>query len=277
MSLPLTLRFWGVRGSLPVPGTHTQRYGGNTSCLEIRHGEHLIIVDCGSGAYPLGKRMMETCEMDADLLFTHTHQDHVCGLPFFKPAYSAEAEIRCWAGHLDHGLDLNHVLSWLMAPALFPVPVDSLQGCRLNTFIAGDTLDLAPGLTVRTMMLNHPGGAVGYRLEGETGVLAVITDHEHGHAEIDAALPDFVEGADVMVYDANYTDEEYAHHVGWGHSTWNKGLELARTAGVKKTFMFHHAPHRTDDQLDRLAGQMAGQSPSAVPATEGLTVIVGRN
>ena len=135
-----TLRFWGVRGSLPVPGPQTFRYGGNTTCLEINVAGHTIIVDAGSGAYGLGNRLLEEGRMHADLIFTHTHLDHVCGLPFFKPAYHCEGKFPCWAGHLDHGETLHDVLSRLMDPALFPVPISSLKGSRLNMFKPGDTL-----------------------------------------------------------------------------------------------------------------------------------------
>lgn len=273
---PFTLRFWGVRGSLPVPGPQTSRYGGNTTCLEIQAGGHTIIVDAGSGAYGLGNRLFEQGRMHADLIFTHTHLDHVCGLPFFKPAYSPDGDFPCWAGHLRSDETLHEVLSRLMDPALFPVPISSLKGSRLNMFEPGETMELGPGVVVRTVLLNHPGGCCGFRIEWQGRSIAVITDHEHGNAEIDSAVAAFVVDADIMIYDANFTDEEYELYTGWGHSTWQKGLQLAETANVRRVFMFHHAPHRTDDHLDRIAAAMRQVSNRGAIATEGVCIDVAR-
>lgn len=269
-----TMKFWGVRGSLPVPGPQTARYGGNTACIEIRVSDRIIIIDAGSGAYALGKRLIEEDVTYADMLFTHTHLDHVCGLPFFKPAYSENCMFPCWAGHLRKDETLRDVLSRLMDPALFPVPVDSLKGSRLNMFEPGDSLDLGADFSVRTIRLNHPGGAVGYRIDARGRSIVIITDHEHGDAVFDAAVLEFIRDADVMVYDANFTDEEYDGYVGWGHSTWQEGLKLAEAANVQKAYMFHHAPHRTDDHLDRIAIAMAANSNRGAIATEGLTIDV---
>lgn len=271
-----TLRFWGVRGSLPVSGPNTLRYGGNTACIEVRAGERTLIIDAGSGAYPLGRRLIEENRMAADLLFTHTHLDHVCGLPFFKPAYRADGSFPCWAGHLRADETLHDVLSRLMDPALFPVPISSLKGSKLRMFEPGETLDFGDGLKVRTVLLNHPGGCCGFRIEWRDRAAAIITDHEHGDPAIDEAVEAFVAGASVMVYDANYTAEEYDSYVGWGHSTWQKGVALAESANVSKAFMFHHAPHRSDDQLDQIAKEIARQSGRGVIATEGVTVDVAR-
>ncbi len=271
-----TLRFWGVRGSLPVPGPHTLRYGGNTACIEIRAGEQTLIIDGGSGAYALGKRLLEENRLSAHMLFTHTHLDHVCGLPFFKPAYRSDGDYPCWAGHLRADETLHDVLSRLMDPALFPVPISSLKGSRLNMFEPGETLEFGQGLSVRTILLNHPGGCCGFRVEWQGRSVAIITDHEHGNADIDAAITTFVGGTEAMIYDANYTEAEYENFVGWGHSTWQKGLEIGEVADVKKVYMFHHAPHRSDDQLDQIGKDMKAVSQRGAIATEGVTIDVTR-
>lgn len=269
-----TLRFWGVRGSLPVPGPQTARYGGNTACLEMRCGERSIIVDAGSGAYNLGNRMLEEGRNEGEMLFTHTHLDHVCGLPFFKPIYREDADFICWAGHLRPDETLRDVLTRLMDPALFPVPFASLKGAELKMFEPGESLDFGDGLTVGTTLLNHPGGAIGYRIEWQGKSVCVITDHEHGDAAIDEALVEFVRGTDILVYDANFTDDEYPRYEGWGHSTWQEGLKLADAADVTRAYMFHHAPHRTDERLDRIAAIMRDVSDRGAIAVEGLTVDV---
>ncbi|MEM9206439.1 MAG: MBL fold metallo-hydrolase, partial [Pseudomonadota bacterium] len=274
MSSTFTLKFWGVRGSLPVPGPDTVRYGGNTTCIELMLGPRRLIIDCGSGAYPLGRKLAAKGELEADLLFTHSHLDHVCGLPFFKPAYMHDAVIRCWAGHLGDTLGLDDVISWLMAPALFPVPMTELKGCRLNTFKPGDELDLGGGLLVQTCELNHPGGAVGYRIEHDGRSLVIAFDHEHGDERIDDGLLAFAKGADVMIYDATYTDDEYKTYRGWGHSTWSEGVRLAEKAGVGQTYMFHHAQDRTDDELDDIRRRIRAKSKACDVAIEGESLTI---
>ncbi|MEW5422443.1 MBL fold metallo-hydrolase [Amorphus sp. 3PC139-8] len=269
----LRLKFWGVRGSIPTPGHHTLRYGGETTCIEVRVGPYLVIIDCGSGARRLGWLMNQRVPEPADLLFTHTHLDHICGLPFFCPAYSLDFDIRVWGGHVPRDGSLEEVLARLMSPPLFPVPTSALRACQFRQFLAGDSVGLRPGLVVRTLPLNHPGGATGYRFDWGGGSLAIITDHEHGDAKIDAAVAKFVEGVDIMVYDATYTDEEYHRFVGWGHSTWQKAVALADKAGVAHPVMFHHDPARTDEDLDRIADRVRSRHPGALIAREGMELV----
>jgi len=268
----LSVRFWGVRGSLPAPGPLTVRYGGETTCLEVRVGEARVIVDSGSGARWLGVELTREGAQGADLMFTHSHMDHICGLPFFMPAYDATCDIRLWAGHVASAGAHKEILERLMSPPIFPVPTAALKACRFRSFHAGESLDLPSGVRVDTVRLNHPGGATGYRFDHAGRRLCIITDHEHGDPDIDAAVADFVEGADVMVYDAMYSDAEYPKRVGWGHSTWQEGLALARRAHVRRTVIFHHDPSRTDEDLDRLADEIRAVDEAAVVAHEGLVI-----
>lgn len=274
MSEEFSLRFWGVRGSTPTPGVGTLRYGGETSCLEVRAGHARMLVDCGSGARNLG---MELCQKkqsaDMDILFTHTHLDHICGLPFFWPAFDPDSRINAWAGHFEEPeLKLADVVNRIMSPPVFPLAAKSLKALSFCDYQVGTELPVCGDATVRTMRLNHPGGACGYRIEFQGKVICVITDHEHGNAEIDAKLPGFVEGADIMIYDAMYTDEEYETYVGWGHSTWQKAVELAREAEVKTPVLFHHDPRRLDDELDEIGKVAADVYPGTLVAREGLTL-----
>lgn len=266
------LRFWGVRGSIPTPGRDFVRYGGETTCLEVRVGGRLVIIDCGTGLRALGHRMEEAGEREADVLLSHTHLDHIYGLPFFRPAYDPKSSIRFFAGHLDGGQTLSSVLGTLMTPSLYPVAIEELQGAYFKTFEGGETLHLDSEIAVDTLRLNHPGGSIGYRITFRGRSLCVITDHEHGNPAIDAELAAFVAGADVLVYDAMFTESEYAAHESWGHSTWQKGLEVAAAAGVRVPVLTHHDPRRTDVELDRLAEEIARAYPAAIVAAEGLEI-----
>lgn len=272
---PLRMKVWGARGTIPTPGYDTLRYGGETTCIEIHAGPYLVIIDCGSGARQLGWEMSRRPIGPTDLLFTHTHLDHICGLPFFCPAYSADFDLKVWGGHVPRSGSLEEMLGRLMSPPLFPVPTSALRGCQFRRFFAGDSVGLRPGLTIRTTPLNHPGGATGYRIEWGGGAIAIITDHEHGDADIDAAVAKFVEGVDIMVYDATYADEEYDRFVGWGHSTWQKAVALADKAGVAHPVIFHHDPKRTDDELDRIGELARARHPGALVARQDMELVAG--
>ncbi len=272
MSDEFSLRFWGVRGSTPTPGPDTLRYGGETTCFEIRAGDALIQVDCGSGAIKLGTELHKQDPRVIDLFFTHTHLDHVCGLPFFKPAYDPRYTVNAWSGHFEDDLDLKEVLGRVMSPPVFPVTVDVLKALKFKPFSAGDDIPRNDGLKVKTIRLNHPGGACGYRFEFAGKVICIITDHEHGNPEIDAKLPDFVRNADIMVYDAMFSDDAYQKCRGWGHSTWPEAVALAKTANVKVPVLFHHDPRCTDDELDAIGAAAGTAYPGTLVAAEGMVL-----
>jgi phosphoribosyl 1,2-cyclic phosphodiesterase len=265
-----SLRCWGVRGSTPTPGPSTLRYGGETSCFEIRAGDALVLVDCGSGARNLGVEICSCKTRTFDLLFTHTHLDHICGLPFFKPAYDPSFNVTAWAGHFQDDTSLVDIVSRIMSPPIFPVAAKTLKAVEFKSFTAGDQIPRTDGLVIRTTRLNHPGGACGYRFEFQGKSICIITDHEHGDPEIDAALPDFVRNADVMIYDAMFTDEEYRTYKGWGHSTWQKAVELAKAGNVKTPVLFHHDPRRSDDELDEIGLAARNAYPGMLVAREGM-------
>lgn len=267
----LSIRFWGTRGSIPAPGPDTARYGGETSSMEVMVGGRRILIDCGSGIRHLGQKLCALKDTDIDLLLTHCHLDHVCGFPFFGPAYMPDSAVRLWAGHLDDAAAIADTMARVMSPPVFPVAIDELKGCSCTWFRPGDTLAVA-GTQVRTIALNHPNGACGYRFDHEGAALAIITDHEHGNDEIDAAVERFVEGVDVMVYDGMFDDAEYEKHVGWGHSTWQEGIGLAERAGIAQPVIFHHHPDRSDEALDRLAERARARLTGAHFAAQGLVI-----
>lgn len=268
----ISLRLWGVRGSIPTPGPTTVRYGGETTSLEIQAGPHTLLVDCGSGVRLAGKTLARQKLSHADVLFTHTHMDHICGLPFFCLAYDPSTELNLWAGHIPPGGTLEEIVERMMSPPTFPVATSALNNTFFRNFKAGAPLPLGPGRpTVHSTRLNHPGNCCGYRIEWHGSVIAVITDHEHGNDRVDAAIAEFVTGAHVMIYDAMYLEEEYPRFVGWGHSTPERALDLAARAGVKIPILFHHDPCRTDDELDVIAERVKRAFPSAEVAREGDT------
>lgn len=268
-----TARFWGVRGSIASPGPDTLRYGGNTPCVELRCGDALLILDAGTGIRPLGEALARRGAADADLLLTHSHLDHICGLPFFAPAFHAESRLRIHAGHLEPGRTIRSVLQCMMASPLFPVPVEIFRAdCSFHDFVAGETLHLRPGLTVRTGRLNHPDGATGYRVEFAGRSLCYVTDTEHPAEGRDAAVVELARGADVMIYDSTYSDMEYPDRIGWGHSTWQEALRVADSAGVGRAVIFHHDPRRTDADLDAIAAAAAALRPGTLVAREGMVL-----
>jgi phosphoribosyl 1,2-cyclic phosphodiesterase len=275
-STDFSLRFWGVRGSIACSGPETARYGGNTSSLEVRCGNRLLLFDAGSGIRYLGNRLAAEAPLDADLFFTHTHFDHVCGLPFFKPLFQPQNRFRVWAGHLGGRMTLKNVLCEFMMSPLFPVPPEVFRAdTAYNDFAAGDTLQ-AGAATLRTAPLNHPDGATGYRVEYGGRAISYITDTEHVPGVADRNVLGLIEGADLVVYDCTYTDAEYARGtvVGWGHSTWQEAVRLCRAAGAKRLAVFHHDPERSDDALDAIGAEVAADMPGAVIAREGMTLYV---
>jgi len=268
-----TIKFWGVRGSIACPGPETVRYGGNTTCIEVRCGEHLIVFDAGTGIRALGAELGSHAPVSLDLFFTHTHWDHVGGLPFFGPAFDSRNHIRLWAGHLVPGQTLRDVLTNLMMAPLFPVSLDVFQAsCTFNEFACGTTLAPVPGVVLKTGLLNHPNNACGYRLEFGGKVFALITDTEHLPGGPDPRVLTLARDADVMVYDAMYTDEEYPRFQGWGHSTWQEALRVADAAGVKQVVLFHHDPSHDDAFMDRIAQTADRIRPGTVVAREGMVL-----
>ncbi|TIR52197.1 MAG: MBL fold metallo-hydrolase, partial [Mesorhizobium sp.] len=200
------VRFWGVRGSISVSGPEFSRYGGNTSCIEMRCGKHMLLFDAGSGLGLAGRAFRASGVTDFELFFTHCHYDHIIGLPAFKPIYDRSVKVRLWSGHLAGRMTTRQMVDEFMRPPWFPAKLDICKAsidCR--DFVSGDVLRPREGVVVRTGSLNHPGGCIGYRVEWGGRIVAVITDTEHEPGKLDQAVLDLIEDADLVIYDCTYT------------------------------------------------------------------------
>lgn len=267
------IKFWGVRGSIACGGPSTVRYGGNTSCVEMRCGEQRLIFDLGTGARYLGTDIFAQGPIDADIFFSHTHYDHVCGVPFFGPFFDPRQHFRIFAGHLAPKSGIRDALSGMMKPPLFPVPLEIFRAnLSFHDFQIGETLNPRPGITIRTAPLNHPDRATGYRVEYGGKAVCYLTDTEHKIGHPDAHILGLIEGADIVIYDAMFTDETFAPKIGWGHSTWQEGARLCRKANVKTYVAFHHDPEHDDAAMDEIARALEKYHPGSLIAREGIVL-----
>jgi len=267
------VRFWGVRGSIPVSGPEFSRYGGNTSCIEMRCGKDTLLFDAGSGLRPAGRALRASGVTDFDLFFTHCHYDHIIGLPAFKPIYERGFKVTLWSGHLAGRMTTREMVDEFIRPPWFPVKLDI---CKANLdyrdFVSGDVLRPRDGVVVRTGSLTHPGGFIGYRVEWGGRVVAVITDTEHEPGKLDQAVLRLIEDADLVIYDCTYTEEEMERYRGNGHSTWQQGVKLCEAAGARGLALFHHEPSRTDGELDEMEKLAKDRFAGAFAARDGQTL-----
>ncbi len=263
----LTARFWGVRGSLATPGTDTTRYGGNTSCVEVIADGERLIFDMGSGLRGLGQSLGGIAGARATFFLSHYHWDHIQGLPFFAPAFHPGSELTVH-GATRHGKSVREILSGLMVTPYFPISLGEMQAkLHFRSIENGSQIKLGEA-TVTARELNHPGGSLGYRVDLGGASVVYATDFEHGTAS-DDVLVELARGADLLIYDATYTDDEYERARGWGHSTWQVAVRLAQTAGAKRLVLFHHDPSHDDAQVDAILLRARKLFPATDAAQEG--------
>lgn len=261
--MDVRVRFWGTRGSIPTPGPRTVRHGGNTSCVEVSCDGRLFICDTGTGIRELGEDLLRRDgrkPVEADILVTHTHWDHIQGFPFFMPAYLPDTRLRIHSVK-SVGESFEAIFRRQMTLNYFPVEIGDMRADI--RFVHVSQAFEAGGVAVRTSYTNHPGVCAGFRLEFGAGRDVVyLTDHENhrafsGDNELtrreDKAIEDFCRGAGLLICDSQYTDEDYKAKRGWGHSRWRDSLELGLAAGVRRLALFHHDPARGDEELEGIA------------------------
>ena len=268
----LTIRFWGVGGSMPAAAGQRRVFGSHTICLEIMAGGRRLIIDAGTGISNLGHLARPAAGEPVDILFTHCHWDHVFGLTGFQPVFESGRQLNL---HFpaQPGRNPEAVLAALFRPPFFPLPLSTLPAvlsCR--EFATGNEIRHGE-MTVRSVLLNHPDGATGYRIDGEAGSIAIITDHEHGVAAIDDSIATLCAGVDLLVYDAMWDEDvDYSPHRGWGHSTWQAGLELLRRCSGRRLVCIHHDPHADDDSLIAREAKLQAAHAASLFAREGLVL-----
>lgn len=264
----LSVRFLGVRGSIATPGMAA---GGNTACLEVVAGDTRIILDAGTGLRALGNERMTSGIRNSTILLSHLHWDHVAGLQFFTPVYVPGFRTEIASGP-NGVMSHDQAIRSLFKAPFFPVDFDDLGGVVTTRELRTNDHFQIGDITVTMARLNHPDPVYGFRLEHAGQSIVYATDTEH-FACVDPTLKKLAAGADILVYDSQYTPEEYPSKVGWGHSTWQAGAELARAAGVPQLVLFHHDPGRTDAQLAALEAQAAANLPGTVAAREGMVLV----
>ena len=268
----VTTRCWGTRGSIPSPGPETARYGGNTTSFEVRHGEQRLIFDAGSGLRALGLDLLENGGEFHHIFLTHFHWDHIQGFPFFAPLYNPEIDLKI-VGPRQNNIDVRSLFAGQMGPIYFPVPFSVVAATMSFDHLNEGTLEVA-GATLHTMRVKHPSYVIGYRIEVGDKVICFVPDDElEGDMyEMDEGwyerLVEFVRGADLLIHDSMYTDDEYPNRIGWGHSTFNQSLRLAEDGEVKKLLFFHHDPTRSDDELDEIVNRVRDEALSRGCAVE---------
>jgi phosphoribosyl 1,2-cyclic phosphodiesterase len=285
------IKFWGVRGSVPTPGAATVKYGGNTSCIEVRADGEIIVLDAGTGIRLLGlelAREFNGAAIDMTLLITHTHWDHIQGFPFFLPAYEPKNTIRV-LGFEGARQGLGSTLAGQMESPYFPIALQQMPGNVLIEELQSFEFQIGRVHATATTV-NHPGIAVGYRLATSSGTLAYLPDNEpfhedqHGYSRerVDLQnrkLIDFIREVDVLIIDSQYDSDEYSAHIGWGHGCVDEVVRLATLGEVKRLYLFHHDPSHDDARIDAMlahARRLAMGSPLEVfAATEGEVVTLG--
>jgi phosphoribosyl 1,2-cyclic phosphodiesterase len=272
---PTRLKFWGTRGSISVPGPGTLRYGGNTTCVEVRADDEIIVLDAGSGIRSLGialEKEFRTQPIKLSLLVTHAHWDHIQGLPFFAPVYEKKNEIRV-RGYDGVDTTFGEIMAEPMKAPFFPIAMRELSASIDIKKLTEMEFCLGK-VQVRARFVNHPGVCAGYRVFTSAGSIAFLPDHEpfrflhsakanHMNpeqakktaTEERSSLVEFLKGSDILILDAQYTDAEYETHVGWGHGSVSSAVSLALDAEVRKLLLFHHDPTHDDAMVDAMVDE----------------------
>jgi phosphoribosyl 1,2-cyclic phosphodiesterase len=280
----MQVTFWGVRGSIPSPGPSTAQIGGNTSCVEVRAGKAILIFDGGTGLRLLGRKLLAEVPLTAHMFFSHVHWDHIQGFPFFEPAFIAGNMFHLYGGN-NVSRTLEETLAGQMENPNFPVHLSTMAAeMSFRDLAEGEPVEIADGQggTVRVTNAagNHPQGVYAFRVEHGKSAVVYATDTEHYAGRIDDKLAALAKSAGLLIYDSQYTPEEYEgtggnrSKKGWGHSTFVEGAKLAKLAGARKLVLFHHDPGQSDAAVREKEKRARDLFPDVVAAHEGLTLEV---
>jgi phosphoribosyl 1,2-cyclic phosphodiesterase len=271
----MKVRFWGVRGSIPVPGPNTARIGGNTPCVEVRTADReVLILDAGTGIRALGLNLEQSPNerLLAVLLFSHTHWDHIQGLPFFSPARLRHNRMVIM-GERRLGKRLERVLAGQMSDVYLPFTLEDLHADLLikevhdgEQIVVGDRTTVLPG------RIPHPGGAFGYRITSQGKVIVYVSDVNHPLEGPDSGVVALAHGADLLIHDAQFTPEEKIERSAWGHSSWLEAIQVAQLSGAQRLVLFHHDPDHTDDELEKIERQAQAMFENTLLAREGMEI-----
>jgi phosphoribosyl 1,2-cyclic phosphodiesterase len=272
----MLIRFWGVRGSTPTPQSENLRYGGNTSCVEVRLNGHLYVFDCGTGFRNLGKQLARETNgnpVSAHIFLSHFHWDHIQGIPFFAPLYG-DQESRFHFHSSNRTRGLQRAIEEQMSDPYFPVKMNEMAAHRRFYGIDEGKITFDE-CTIHAMWLNHPQGCLGFRLEAGGKVLVYATDNEPGHPVFDKSVRRLAEGADVLIYDAQYLPDEYEPcKRGWGHSHWREAINVVMESSARELILFHHDPDHSDDCIDAVVAKAREYYPKVRAASEGMEIIL---
>ncbi|MDP6925364.1 MAG: MBL fold metallo-hydrolase [Candidatus Scalindua sp.] len=272
----MKVKFWGVRGSIPIFGPKNTKYGGNTSCIEVNCDDKTIILDARTGIMPLGLDIMagitaeENHKKSLYIFFSHVHWDHIQGYPFFRPAFHSEFEIYLYST-LQKNIDIESALRSQMNPPFFPIQLQDMSAStNFNNINSGENVQIG-NVTVEGIALDHPDNSLGYKITYENKSVAYISDHEHTDISHERIV-DFLKGTKLVIFDAHYTPEEYSGsdgdggRKGWGHSTWEEAVALCIEAKIDRLALTHHG--REDSGVDRIESEAQSEFRNTIAAYE---------
>lgn len=262
----------GTRGSTPAPGKDFIQYGGNTACVSVQFHDRIVVLDAGTGIVPLGQELIKGDPRPIDILLSHTHYDHIQGLPFFAPLLNKTSDITLWYTGCDAIPESSSLLNHIFSKPFLPFEVSDIPAtikCR-TLFNQGNSMKLSEDIQVRTLPVNHPDGCVAICIEAYGKSFVYVPDFEHDDGPMDDALVNFMHRASFAVLDATYTSSEYVTYKGFGHTFWEKSVSLGEAAKLKRWVLFHHLFTRTDQEMRRIDSQVMRSNESVRLARDGM-------
>ena len=265
-----SVTFLGVRGTVPCCEKKYQEYGGHTSCILMEIDDHVLLFDAGSGIATANQYIKNKAQKNIHLFFSHVHLDYILGLPACEALWSEQKNFHIYAGTLEPYGGIQCFLEKTFSAPLFPIDFKNFPAnITYLDFNAGDSIQLSDGIKIDTCALNHPNGAIGYRVNYNHKSACYITDTEHKIGEIDHTISTLIYNTDLFIYDSTFTDDSYKSHKGWGHSTWQEGCRLSQASNVKSTAIFHHDPAHDDKAMQAIEKQISHMGGDVFIARQG--------